>query len=274
MALLARLRSGGGKTLASGDQLPVELGDLLAAGVDRRQLGPHLLPQRGERVGLDAVLAGEPANVEQPRFDLVEPPRVERQGVGRAHDPVLGLAGLDQGAVERRQRLAEQGMVGGAALDPPGRLAEQRQRALRPAEQLVQPGQRFPRFQPGLHRRPLFGEAGFLAFFGRQRVDLGAGMLEIVAVALGRRRLGASVGQLMLDANDLGPGGFDDFDVEPAEGIEQRPMSLGIEQAAIIVLAVDLHRQSAKVTKHAGRHRGWRRRRRGCRRRSSRSGER
>ena len=90
-------------------------------------------------------------------------------------------------------------MIGRAALDPPGRLAEQRQRALRPAEQLVESGQRLSRLEPGLHRRALVGEAGFLAFLGRERFDLGAGMFEPFAVALGRGRFGARLGELGFD---------------------------------------------------------------------------
>ena len=82
-------------------------------------------------------------------------------------------------------------MVGGSALDPPRRLAQQRERAFRPAEQLVEPGERFAGLDAGLHRRAFFGEASFLAFFGCELLDFAAGMLEELAVALGRRSFGA-----------------------------------------------------------------------------------
>ena len=139
------------------------------------------------------------ADIEQPRLGLLEPRRIERQRVGGARDPVLGFARFDQRPVERRQRLGEQRMVGRAALDPPRRLAKLRERAVRPAEQLVEAGQRFAGLEPGLHRRALLGEAGLLAFLGRQRLDLAAGMVEPFAVALGGGGFGARLGQLGLD---------------------------------------------------------------------------
>ena len=152
------------------------------------------------------MLAGKPADVEQPRLDLLEPRRIERHRFGSAGDPVLGLARFDQRAVERRQRLGEQRMIGGAALDPPRRLAKLGERAFRSAEQLVEAGQRFAGLEPRLHRRALLGEARLLAFLGRQRLDLGAGMFEPLAVALGGRSLGARFEQLGLDPGHLGPG--------------------------------------------------------------------
>ena len=75
-------------------ELPVQRLDMLAAGVDRRELRAHLFAERRQRVGLDAVLAGEAADVEQPRLDLLQPRGIEGERVGRAGDPVLGLARL------------------------------------------------------------------------------------------------------------------------------------------------------------------------------------
>ncbi len=172
------------------------------------------------------MLAGEAADVEQPRLGLLQPRGIERHRFGGAGDPVLGLARLDQRAVERRQRFGEQRMVGGAALDPPRRLAELRERAVRPAEQLIEAGQRFAGLEPRLHRRALLGEACLLAGFGRQRLDLGAGMLEPFAVALGGRGGGARLEQLGLDPRHLGPGSLDGGRVEPAERVEQRAVAL------------------------------------------------
>ena len=132
------------------------------------------LAERGQRIGLDPMLAREPANVEQPRLGRFEPRRIERQRVGGASDPVLGLARLDHRPVERRQRLGQQGMVGGAALDPPRRQREAAparrpiRRAVRRARSALSPA-----FSPGLHRRALLGQPGLLARLGRQRVDLG-----------------------------------------------------------------------------------------------------
>ena len=132
------------------------------------------------------MLAGEPANVEQPRLGRLQPRRVERQRIGSAGDLVLRLARLDQCAVERRQRSAEQRMLGGAALDPPGSQAELRKRAVRPAEQFVEPGQAFAGLEAGLHRGALLGQPCLLAGLRAQSASISAsGMGKIVAVALG-----------------------------------------------------------------------------------------
>ncbi len=200
------------------------------------------------------MLAGQRADVEQPRFDLFEPRRVERQGVGRAGDAVFGVARLDHRAVERCQGLGQQGMVGRAALDPPRRLAQQRDGALRPAEQFVEAAQRFAGLHARLHRGPLFGQASLLAVFGREAFDLLARMLEIVAVALGVRRGGARLEQRGFEARDGGPGALDRTRLELAEGVEQRAMAARIEQAAIVVLAVDLDQQIAKLADQSRRN--------------------
>ena len=155
------------------------------------------------------MLAGQPANIEQPRLRLLQPRRIERHRLGGARDPVLGLARLDERAVERRQRFGEQRMVGGPALDPPGRLPELRERAVRPAEQLVEAGQRFAGLESRLHRRPLLGEAGLLALLRRQRLDLAAGMLEPLAVAFRGRGFAAGLQQRGLDSGHFGPGALD-----------------------------------------------------------------
>ena len=226
-------------------------------------------PSAGERIGLDPMLAGQPANVEQPRLGLLEPRRIERQGVGGARDPVLGLARLDQRPVERRQRLGEQRMIGGAALDPPRRLAQLRQRAVRSAEQFVEAGQRFAGLEAGLHRRALLGEPRLLALLGRQRLDLRRRMRRAIRGRARRRRLRRAPRSSSASIRvDLGPGALDRRGVEPAEGVEQRAMALGIEQAAVVMLAVDLDRQRADVAQQPGRDAGVRRRKRGCRHRS------
>ena len=95
---------------------------------------------------------------------------------------------------------AEQRMVGGAALDPPGRLPKLRQRAFRPAEQLVEPGQRFPGLHARLHRRALLGQARLLAFLGRQRSISAQACSSYSRSRSAAASLGARLRQLALDA--------------------------------------------------------------------------
>ena len=66
---------------------------MLAPGFDRRELAAHLLAQRSQCIGLDTMLAGEAANVEQPRLDLLQQRRIERQRLGGAVDPVNAWTG-------------------------------------------------------------------------------------------------------------------------------------------------------------------------------------
>ena len=189
--LVSQLPCRFGIGLPRGQEGAVELGEMLAAGLDGRQLVAHLCAERGERVGLDAMLARQSANVEQPSFDLVETRWIEGQRVGGAGNSVLGLASLDQRSVQRGESFSEQRMVGCSAFDPPRRVTQLRDRAFRAAEQLVEPGQGFARLEAGLHSAALFRQALFLAFLWSQALDFRARMLQPFAVALRRRRLGA-----------------------------------------------------------------------------------
>src|SRR3569623_760843 len=80
-------------------------------------------------------------------------------------------------------------------------------------------------------------------------------MLEIVSVSLGGDCLGLRPRKLCLDACNLSPGRRNCGGVELAECVEQRAMSLGIEQPAVILLTMHFDGHCAGVAKNAGRHR-------------------
>src|SRR5205823_13625800 len=105
--------------------------------------------------------------------------------------------------------------------------------------------------EPRLHRRPLLGEASLLAFLRCQRFDFRTGVLKILAIALGRRGLGSSMGQFAFYPRDLGPGSLDRTRVELAESVEQCAMAFGIEQPAVVVLPVDLDGERAHLAQQA-----------------------
>ena len=186
-------------------------------------------------------LRASAADIEQPRFDRFEPRRVERQGVGRAGDPVLRLAGLDQRPVERRQRLGQQGVISRPALDPPRRQPQLGERAVGPAKQLVE--SRSALRPPW--RRPASPPAPRPAGSPRQACGASASISADAWASqsrsrVGRRRLSARLGQLALDPGDFGPGRSRPDRIDPAERIEQlRDGPLRVEQAAIVMLAVD-----------------------------------
>ena len=72
-------------------------------------------------------------------------------------------------------------------------------------------------------------------------------MGEPVSVALRRGELGVRFEKLGLDPNDFTPCRFQIARLNPAESIEQRAVTLGVEQPAIVVLPVDLDRERADI---------------------------
>ena len=137
-------------------------------------------------------LRASAADIEQPRFDLLEPRRIERQSVGRASDLVLGFARFDHRPVERRQRLGKQRMIGRAALDPPGGLPELCESApSEPPSSSSSPVSNSPAFKPACIAARSSARLVSSPSSGARRFDLTAGVVEIFAVALGSRGFGA-----------------------------------------------------------------------------------
>src|SRR5205085_10224307 len=98
----------------------------------------------------------------------------------------------------------------------------------------------------------LLGEASLLAFLRSEAGDLLGGMFEPFAVAGGGGGLGLLARQFGFDLSDRRPGVGNGASVELAERIEQGAMAFGVEQAAVIVLAVDLDREAADFAEQAG----------------------
>ena len=163
---------------------------------------------------------------------------------------------------------ASKRMVGGAALDPPRRQAQLASAPSEPPSNSSSPVRRFAGLGPGLHRRPLLGQARLLARLGLERRDLGRGMVEPVAVALGalgQRRAPRPAPRSSRSTSAQAASTGDA--VDPAESVEQGAVAARVEQAAIVMLAVDLDGQAGRRRAAARRARWRRRRRRGCRRR-------
>jgi hypothetical protein len=99
-------------------KLGVQRFDPFAPSLNLLQLRPQVLAQLSQRIRLDPVLASEPANVEQPRLDRLQPRGIVGQNLRCALDLVLGIVRLDQRPVESRQRFSQERMLGRAALDP------------------------------------------------------------------------------------------------------------------------------------------------------------
>ena len=203
----------------------VQLGDMIVASVQRRELLAHLRAERRKGVRLDPMLARQRANVEQPRFSLIQPPGIEGQRIRCPCNPILGLAGFDYSSIQSREGLSQQRMLSGAAFDPPGGLPELCDGAVRAAEHLVEASQRLPGLQAGLHCRPFFGQTRLLTFLRGQGLDLLARVLEIFPVALGSFDLCARLLHLGFDTDDLVPGLHSRARVQAAEGVEKRAVT-------------------------------------------------
>ena len=80
-------------------------------------------------------------------------------------------------------------------------------------------------------------------------------MLEIFAVALGGGGLSPRLGELALSPRDFCPGVRNRARVDLAKRIQQVAMTPRVEQAAIVMLPVDLHSQRTKLAKQSGRDR-------------------
>src|SRR5205085_1361634 len=104
----------------------------------------------------------------------------------------------------------------------------------------------------GLHRGADGGEALLLAGLRREPAELVRRMFEPVAVARRGLRSGPGRGERLFEAAQALPRNLDLAGVDPAINVEQGPVPAWIEQAAIVMLAVDLDEQCAELALQAG----------------------
>ena len=199
------------------------------------------------------MLAGQRAQIEQPRLDRVEPRRVHRQRLACALQQLFRLCRLDHRPVKSRQRAREQLMLAADPVQPPRRLAQLGERPFRSAEQRIERRHVLGQPRALLHRRAFARERLLLARLRREAGQFGDGMGKIVplpgrAVERFARRRQPALRLLpgrMCRAHRAG--------IEPAERIEQVHVPARIEQAALIMLAVDLHQPGAHVPQQCRR---------------------
>ena len=209
--LAAQRRRRGGIGLARRDKLPVELGDPLAAGLDRRELLAHLR-RRAPRAasGSTRCLRARP-RMSNSRASACSS-RAGSNASASAARAIRSSASL--ASISARSSAASASaskrMVGRAALDPPRRLAQLGERAVRSAEQLVEAGQRFAR----LERRPASPRAPRQGAFPRLPRAPAPRSRALACSSHSRSRsaaaaLGARLDQLGLDPRHLRPRALD-----------------------------------------------------------------
>ena len=230
----------------------LERADLRFAALDRIQLRAHRQHAVGQVIDLAGVLARGGAQIEQAGLDTIEHLRIVAERFGGAGQAVLRLPRLDHRPVERPQRLGEQRMLAGDAVEPAGGAAQRGQRRIRSGPEVLQFGEIARQPLALLHRRARLGELRLLAGDGRERGQFLEVREQQVLVGRGLRDARARRLERLLGRAPLPPGALDADGVRPAVRnagitIEQRAVAARIDQAAIVVLAVQLHQERRQL---------------------------
>ena len=208
------------------------------AALDRIERGAHPPHRLGQFVHFAAVLAGDRAQLEQPRLGGVERGGIVIERFGGALQPLLGLARLDHRAVERGERLGQQRMLLGDPVEPPRRHAQRRQRRVRAFPDMAQFLEIARQLLALLHRRAGPGEPRFLAGLRFERGQLRQMRKQQILIGLGLVEPLARLFQPLLRPSPCAPCRSQRGSIRPGIAVEQQPMAARIDQPAIVVLAV------------------------------------
>lgn len=243
----------GGRAFGDRD---LQLRESGTAALDRVEPRREVAGEPRQFVGLDAVLARHRTQFEQPRLCRLQPLGIIFH---RAHGFVqfrLGVVGVDNRAIKAGERFGKQRMVAREPVEPPRRAAQQRRTARAALERFEDRREVAGDLLALLHRRTRLGEFDFLARLWGEPVQFGDAMFEPFAVArrlahrrLRRRepRLGGAPRRMRLSHRR---------GVDARIGVEQRAMPGGREQAAIVVLTVNLD-QMPPTSRSSAAEQGW-----------------
>ena len=145
------------------------------------------------------------------------------------------------------RRLDQRRRIGGAAFQPPHRRGKRRHRRMRAADRFLRLAQVAGDLLALHHRGAAFGKRRLLAVLGLQRLQLVGGMAQIIRLTGGALHAGAMLVERIVGGPPRLPERFQrrDFLLQPGEGVEQLPVRRGIDQRALVMLAVDLDQRSA-----------------------------
>ena len=210
---------------------------------------------RGKIIGLDTMLARERTQLEQPRFIIFKIVWIKSERPRGVGEPVFGNRAFDNRAVERRQRFAKRGRLARNPVEDPRCLAQLGKPRLAGLDQRAHCFKIFGDARATLHFGAPPREFLFLALDRCKRAQLGNRMLKKIAIALGIVERGARRDQRRLGAPHFGVCGGKRAQVNARKTIEQRAMPARIDQAAIIMLAVNLDELAANLAQQRCRHR-------------------
>ena len=228
--------------------------DVLGPLLDRGEPDRHPLLQRRQLGDRHLVLAGESAQREEPLLDLFELARVELELARRGFQHRERFGGLGGGALGRGERRIEKplGALAGP-LQPPRRTRQCRLRAGVAAELADRLGQGFGQPLGVLQQAAPGGEAILLALLGCQRLELGEVVAQQILLLAAR---GEESCRFRLARPRLAP-------VLPGlrerrrarrmlgEGVEDHAMVGGIEEPALLELALDLDEAVAELAQQS-----------------------
>ena len=232
--------------------------ELLLAGVDQRDIGPVAGGERGQLVHRRIVFAACRAQREQPLLDALELGRIEVGGAQRGFEMAAGVVQRAERGIERlHRRLDQLRRLRLAPLQAADDAGQRRNGGIGAGDHLMGVAQILGHLF-GLHHdgAPL-GERRLLAGLRAQSIEFLDGMAQPVAFALGARDLFAvGAGCFFRGAARLpqrgDPGGIG---FQAAEGVEQAAVGAGVDQRALVVLAVDLDQRLAQLLHHLHAHR-------------------
>ncbi len=226
----------------------LQLFQLVGAGIDQRHIGGVFGGKRRQAIDRGRIFARGGAERKQPLLDPLQLGRVEIGRDQRGTEMLVGLFQRVDGDIDRSHRRFDQRRrIGGTAFQPAYRGRQRRHRRMVTADRLLRLAQIAGDLLALHHRGAAFGERGFLAVLGRQRLQFVGGVAEIVGFAGGAVHAGAMFVERADSAAPRFPNLFERRNIllETGEGVEQPAMGRGIDQRALVVLAVDLDQRRA-----------------------------
>ena len=159
---------------------------------------------------------------------------------------------VESGVERLDRRLDQHRSLRGAPLQPADDAGEFRHRRFRSGDGIVSFAQILGDLFRLHHDGAARGERGLFARFGLELVEFVDGVAQPVAFAFGPLDLGAvAVGFFLRGAARLPQAGdFRGVAFERTEGVEQAAMRGGVDQCAVVMLAVNLDQHRAQLLHH------------------------
>ena len=225
-----------------------QLLQLAGAGIDQRHVGGVFRGQRREAVDRRRIFARGRAQREQPLLDALEFGGIEIGGDQRGVQMLLGLFQRVDGDIDRLHgRFDQMRQIAGTAFQPAHRGGQRRHRRMVAADRLLRLAQVAGDLLALHHGGAAFGQRGFLAVLWPQRLQFVGGVAQIIRLAGRALHAGAMLVERGVGGAPRIPERFQRRDVllEPGEGVEQLPVGRGIDQRALVMLAVDFDQRRA-----------------------------